>query len=379
MTSSGDIRSELIFGRSDRDVQDRFKLSDLSVVQIQPHPRNIKNPNESFTLPFLKNLLQLIENKLELVTAINIVKHLFINPEAQALVDFIEISIRDGKSLSKALADFPEFFHFLSIKIIEVAERTARLPEALKCIIDYISTSIGITKRLKHAAIYPAILFCFSMFVLIFWLLLVVPKFSDMFDEIGMELPLLTHYVVKFSSFCLNHAICVSVFLILLISLALFTFKSSRIRKKCIKALPLIGKIRREFVVMNFFYGISIMLQEKINLLDAISSIANVDADIDTGRLEEFIRNGSSVANSMRCCKIFEDYEISIIEAGERSGDLWAAFRSVADMVKLRLQQNLDKIITLIQPITIIFIGFLLILIVCSIVLPMYSSIDLGI
>jgi type IV pilus assembly protein PilC len=130
---------------------------------------------------------------------------------------------------------------------------------------------------------------------------------------------------------------------------------------------------------MNFFYGISIMLQEKINLLDAIRSIANVEDNIDTEKLEGLIRAGNSLANSMRSCEIFKDYEISIIETGEKAGDLRAAFRSVSDMMRLRLQQKLEQIINLIQPLTIVVIGFILILIVCSIVLPMYSVIDLGI
>jgi type II secretory pathway component PulF len=132
-------------------------------------------------------------------------------------------------------------------------------------------------------------------------------------------------------------------------------------------------------MVLNFFYGISIMLQEKINLLDAIRSTANIDENIGISKLEGLIRDGNSLANSMRACKTFTEYEISIIETGERAGDLWSAFRSVADMMRLRLQQKLEKVINLIQPLTIIVIGFILILIVCSIVLPMYSIIDLGI
>jgi type IV pilus assembly protein PilC len=373
------IKVELLCADSEVALRDHLRRSGVSIIHLKPHRSNLNNHSETFTLPFLKGLLQLIENHLELVTAINITSQLFSDPESRAICVAIMGSINGGKSLSKAVADFPRCFNILAVKIIEMAEQTARLPEALRGVISYISMSVDIRKRLKTAATYPLILFGFSMVIVIFWLLVVVPRFAEMFIETGVELPLLTSCVLSISSFCINHPFILIGMILFMVSSGVFVIRSTRLRKRVIKSLPIISNIRREFLVMNFFYGISIMLQEKINLLDAIRGVVNVGDDIDTGKLEALIRAGNSLANSMRSCEIFEDYEISIIETGERAGDLWPAFRSVSDMMNLRLQQKLEHIIGLIQPLTIIVIGFVLILIVCSIVLPMYSVIDLGI
>ncbi|MDR1289096.1 MAG: type II secretion system F family protein [Holosporales bacterium] len=379
LDAAGDIKIELVFADSEANLRDRMRRSGASIIHLKPYRSRLHNHSEAFTLPFLKSLLQLVENHLELVTSIDITSQLFSDLESRAICVAIMNNIKNGKSLSKAVADFPNYFNVLAVKIIEVAERTARLPEALRSIISYVSMTVSIRKRLKTAATYPLILLGFAAMIVIFWLLVVVPRFAEMFAETGMELPFLTSCVLSISSFCINHTFILIGILILVISSGVFIIKSKHIRKRIVKLLPIINNIRREFLVMNFFYGISIMLQEKINLLDAIRSIANVGDDIDTGKLEKLIQNGNSLANSMRSCKIFEDYEVSIIETGEKAGDLWSAFRSVSDMMRLHLQQKLEKIINLLQPLTIILIGLILILIVCSIVLPMYSVIDLGI
>jgi type IV pilus assembly protein PilC len=379
LDAAGEIKIELVFADSEANLRDRMRRSGASIIHLKPYRSRLHNHSEAFTLPFLKSLLQLVENHLELVTSIDITSQLFSDLESRAICVAIMNNIKNGKSLSKAVADFPNYFNVLAVKIIEVAERTARLPEALRSIISYISMTVSIRKRLKTAATYPLILLGFAAMIVIFWLLVVVPRFAEMFAETGMELPFLTSCVLSISSFCINHTFILIGILILVISSGVFIIKSKHIRKRIVRLLPIINNIRREFLVMNFFYGISIMLQEKINLLDAIRSIANVGDDIDTGKLEKLIQNGNSLANSMRSCKIFEDYEISIIETGEKAGDLWSAFRSVSDMMRLRLQQKLEKIINLIQPLTIILIGLILILIVCSIILPMYSVIDLSI
>jgi type IV pilus assembly protein PilC len=346
---------------------------------VKPCRSSLKNPIENFTLPFLKNLARLIENNVELISALNIVERLFDKLEEKAIVCAIKCSIRDGKSLSKAIADFPKFFNELTIKVIEIAEQTAGLTESLKNIINYLSVSKDTIKRLKNAIMYPIILLGFAIFIVVFWLIVVIPKFAEMFIDTGIELPFFTHCVLNISSFCTNSPVTLVVMLGFVALLLIAVCRSKKYRRNLVKHIPVIRKIRREFVAMNFFYGTAIMLQEKVVLLEAIKSMATVDDDIYASRIDVFITNGNSLTNALRKCKVFKDYEISIIKTGEQSGDLQSAFKSVSDILKIKLQQKLERIIILIQPLTLITIGVLLILIIYSVILPMYSTIELGI
>ncbi|MDR1034695.1 MAG: type II secretion system F family protein, partial [Holosporales bacterium] len=191
LDATGEIRVELFFVESEAVLRGRLRRSGASVIHLKSYKSRMNNLIEMFTMPFLKTLLQLVENHLELVSAINIATQLFPDPGSRAICTAIMNSIKNGKSLSKAIADFPDYFNTLAVNIIEVAERTARLPEALRSIISYLSTTMAIRKRLKAAAMYPMILLGFAVGVVIFWLLFVVPKFAEMFFETGVELPFL--------------------------------------------------------------------------------------------------------------------------------------------------------------------------------------------
>jgi type II secretory pathway component PulF len=373
LTESEGVSSDLIYARSEEDLRRAFSKENRLLISVKDQHRTIKNPTTSFTLPFLKNLSQLLDNRLELLAALDIVRHLFSESEFKAIIRAIITCVVEGYSFSKSIAEFPAYFDTLSIKTIEIAERTACLDKALHNIIDFISATESVNKRLRRSMIYPTILFIFILIAIIFWIIFVIPKFSELFCDLGMDLPWITRCVLSVSSFCNDHII----FFILILSIICFTIlyliHSRCVRDKIIAFIPILKEINRETKVMTFFYGMSLMLKEKINLLDAIM---NITCNTEFGKLEGYIRNGSSLANAMKKCDIFKKYEISVIETGEQAGDLWPAFQAAANMLNSHLRDKAEKVITLIQPVTIAFIGILMIVIIYSVVVPMYSSIE---
>jgi type II secretory pathway component PulF len=310
---------------------------------------------------------------LELLAALNIAWHLFGEPEFQAIIRSITNCIVEGFSFSKAIAEFPRCFDNLTVKTIEIAEQTACLDRSLHSIIDFLSATESINKKLRRSMIYPAILFAFILIAIIFWLIFVIPRFSELFGDLGVELPMITRCVLSVSSFCNNHAILFFLLFASICAVIIYPIHSKRMRNKIIAFIPILKEINREMKVMTFFYGVALMLKEKVNLLDAMTTITGSDEKTEFNKLETYIRSGSTLSNAMKQCEIFKEYEISVIETGEKAGALSQAFQAAADMLNSHLRDKAARVVTLIQPVAISFIGILMIIIIYSMIVPMYS------
>jgi type II secretory pathway component PulF len=210
---------------------------------------------------------------------------------------------------------------------------------------------------------------------MIFWFLFIIPRFAELFADMGNELPFITKAVIKVSHFCINNATLLSSVLISVAIYIYVLFKTTN--GEILNKIPLIRNIKRDIAVMNFFTEMSLLLKEKVNLIDSLECLENSNVFKYVTKIKEFIKCGNTLANSMKKCKIFQIHEISIIESGEKSGDFWPSFKSSSDILRLKINEISEKIINMIQPITLIFAGGLLILIVYSVIIPMYFNLDI--
>jgi type IV pilus assembly protein PilC len=367
----GDVIEGRAFARSSDDL---VRSLDGIVVKCKKCRSNLGEPIESFTLPFLKNLHQLLKNRVELMTSLLITKQLFKDSEKKAIVDFIVRRIRSGCLFSDSISCFENCFDGFLIKAVGIAEKTGRLPVILGRAAERLGSGLVVKKKVRSAVIYPTILFIFVSAVMIFWLLFIVPRFAELFADIGMDVSGLTNCVLAISSFGNSHVI---LFLILFLSPlpALFLLSKS---KRFMKHVPIFGIIQRELLVMNFFYCMSIVAQEKFNLLDGIDCLGDTDGSNFIKCVSVSIRDGNSLSASLKKCGVFKDYEIAIVEAGEKSGGLAEAFQTAFEVSSSSLNDKLERITGLIQPVTIAFVGLLLLLITYSVITPIYSSIDMA-
>jgi type II secretory pathway component PulF len=369
MDRSGIVRDGKVFAQSREEL---IEALDGSIIKCKMCKSSIKKPVESFTVPFLSNLQRLLKNRVELMTSLSITKHLFKDFESQAMVDLIARKIRTGIKLSETFSYFDRCFDKFSIKSIEIAEKTGRLPTIMARIVERLTSASAIKNRIRSALTYPIILFAFTSVVMIFWLLFVVPKFGELFSDADIKTSLLTRCVLAISSFGTEHIMVFLAMFCLPFPTLLFLLKSTKFRKQ----IPIIWEIKRELLAMNFFYCMSIVSQEKFNLLDGIDCLGQTDDLGVIGKISSTIREGRSLSASMKNIGIFKDYEVSIVESGEKSGDLASAFQSAYEILHTNLNGKLERIVGLVQPITIAIIGLLLLLITYSVVTPIYSSID---
>lgn len=371
--SKGEVIEKKIFATPNTDFFKTFKNEDLVFISKKEQNSSIKNPIVDFTIPFLKNLLQLVKNKLNLINALDIVATLFQDEESKLIVKHITDSIKSGRSLSQAFGKFGRFFDKLTIKTIEISEKTARLSESLGRIISYLESSIKLKNKLKSSLRYPIILFFVISFVFSFWIFVLVPKFAELFSEMNIQPPLISRIIMKLSHLISDNfiEIAVSIFIVIGAFWKIFSNQKTKLLSK----IPIISSIKRDIFVFNFFTALEIMIQEKINLIEALECLKNDNPKIQNAI--NFIKNGNSFSVAMSQMGIFKNQEISIIKTGEESGDLWPAFKTASDISKQNLERKSEKIASMIQPLAIGVMGILLIIMVYSLITPLYSNLDL--
>jgi type II secretory pathway component PulF len=154
-------------------------------------------------------------------------------------------------------------------------------------------------------------------------------------------------------------------------------FSSRNMRESLLKKIPVLSSLKRELFAMNFFSVIEVLIRERVHLIDCLECASDIGNRREISEIIEDLKNGSMLSTAMKKSKLFSDYEMSIIKTGENSGDLWPAFKTGSEFLKRKVSERTKKLISLIQPITILFMGLLLIVIVYSIIVPMYSNLDL--
>ncbi len=338
LNKNGDIIDEYQFAKSYDYLRKSFD-NNLVFISAKKQKSFIKSPHKDFTIPFLRNLAQLVKSKFDLIVSLEITSKIFKNIESALIVNHIIADIKLGLSFSAAISKFDRFFDDFTIKAIEISEKTAKFPEALMNITGYLETDFKIRQKIRKTIRYPIILLICVSFVFLFWLFVIVPKFSELFSEMGISLPFYTKIIIKFSNFLINNSLYIFLFILIFIIIAIKHLRLSNISSK----IPVVFNIKQRLRILNFFSAMNIMIKEKINLTDCLKSLESQYPDIK--KILKLIERGNSFSNSLMKSKMFPDFDISIIETAEKAGNLSYAFQTIVILTQNYIENKLDELI----------------------------------
>ena len=364
----GKVINKKVFAETEANLCEIFSSSDMIFISKSQQKSSIRNPVQEFTLPFFKHFEQLIRNRLNITESLQIIKNLFENEEAQLIIETIIRQIYIGISLSQSLAKFDRFFDKTSVKAIEVSEKTAKLPDAIAKIVTHLSEKQALRHKIRTSMRYPLILCAFITFTFVFWIFVLVPKFADLFVELNVQLPIITRMLIKLSNFVIQYCL----FIVFGFCVLFFVLRKCNFGK-C--NIVFFNTLKREIHVYNFFAAMEIMLHEKINLIDALECVSELDHEVIS--IIHDIKSGIHLSSSIKQHKFLNEYELSIIETGEKSGELWSAFKSAADISKQNIENLSQRIVAVMQPFAIGFLGLLLIIFIYALIVPLYSNLNM--
>lgn len=291
--------------------------------------------------------------------------------------------LQSGGSLVNALSHQRDSFSGFYLNMIEVGEMTGNLDEMLARIGAYLDKISNLRRRMIQAFTYPALVIAVAVLSLSFLMLYVVPTFADIFRDFDAELPMATQIVLQISGFLREYlpAISAGIFAGAIILWRLFLLPAGRrFFDRGILMLPFFGNLIAKNHIAQFCRTLGTLLASRISLLDALEvasrSSSNVLIRYEIQRMKQKASRGEKLAPS-RGSAIFPVMVTRMIAVGEETAELPQMLQKVADFYESELDNAIELLGSVIEPVVIVFLGGAIGAILISIYLPLFNMAEI--
>ena len=390
-TDDGRIISEPFFSPSFKECRKHFEEEGYCVLSVKRDWKKIQVPilsreqkvNEKDFIAFNQELVALIRAGYPILKSINILIQRVKNEKLKEILMLVEKEIRGGKALSEAFAEHERLFSTVYIASLMAGERSGNLAETISRYNIYARTISQTKSRIKTALTYPTILIVFSLILLFILLNFILPRFSSFYADYQAQLPSITRALIAVSLIVQRNMVFILAFLLVLFLAFLQMHKNEKslifLDKWKLKT-PYGKQIWVESAVSLFCRTLGLLLEGGISLLSAIPlssrSVPNKYMFSRMKSLPESIKNGESLTESLRKTECFPPLALDMIRIGESSANLEGMLSDVAEVYDERISSRIDAIVSLIQPIIIIFMGLVVAVILLSVYLPIFNIIQ---
>ena len=330
---------------------------------------------------FSRQLATMLAAGIPLVQAFEIVGAGHENAAMQKLIYAVKADVEGGSALAEALAKQPLYFDDLFVNLVEAGEQAGALESLLDKIATYKEKTEAIKKKIKKALTYPAAVLAVAFIVTTILLIFVIPSFEDLFQGFGADLPAFTRMIIDLSFFVRSNGI----YIVMIISAAVATFlyflKRSRpfrhfLDRALLKA-PVIGPILEKAAIARYARTLSTMFAAGVPLVEALESVAGATGNIvyEVGVLEirDEVATGQRLQLAMENTGLFPNMVIQMIAVGEESGSLDAMSAKVADFYEADVDDAVDNLSSLLEPMIMAILGVLVGGLVVAMYLPIFK------
>ena len=297
----------------------------------------------------------------------------------RAQLEDVAARVKTGESISGAF-EAQGGFPLVYTTTLLAGERSGNLEEVLQRYLDFQRVSLTFRKKLKASLIYPALLIVMVIALFIFLITFVVPRFAQLYDQLGTKLPWLTVFLLDLGRNAQHYGLYVGAVVALLGFLFYRWIKTDaganavdRVRI----SLPLFGNVWLKYQVGLFARTLSTLLTGGLPLVPSLETAAR---SIDSRQIGnavfasvETVREGKGLAISLQQTKVFPELAIEMIEVGESTGALPQMLNSVAEFFEEDVQTNLTAAMSLIEPLILIVMGVVVVTILIALYLPIFS------
>lgn len=295
----------------------------------------------------------------------------------QAALYDVRDRVNSGKSLADAMGEHPRIFSPLYVNMVRAGEVSGALEGVLIRLADILEHQAKLRQQIISSMAYPAFMGLFAIGVIVFLMLVIVPRITQIFQKQKAELPAITEFLIGTS-----HFLGYWWWAILLVIFGFFTMWRVWIsreegRKKWDRLklrFPLYGGLHLKLVCARFTRTLGTMLQSGLTMLPALDVVTTVVANQHIqgvmGDVKAGVRRGRDLAMPLKETGLFPSMMISMIELGQRSGDIENMLVRVADTYDDDVRLTIEAIVSLVEPAIIIVMGIFVGFIVLAILLP---------
>src|SRR5437667_2172054 len=321
----------------------------------------------------------LIKAGLPILRALDLLATRASSARLRPVVEQIRDHVREGKSLSEAVDEAGVFSKVYSTAIL-AGEKSGNLPGVLDYYIAYQRVSTGVRKKILATLVYPVLLISVAIIIVTYLVTVVIPKFALLYRDMNVELPAPTRLLIAITV-DYRYAVFGIVVLMAVTAGGIFLWSRSEEGGAAFDRfkfrLPLIGDTLLKFQVAQFSRTLSTLLTGGTPLVAGLQTAS----DAITSKLlrstvdqaTQMVREGESLHGALASKGIMPKMAVDMIEVGESSGALSPMLNSVAEFYEEEVNLRLSALVSLIEPILLIFMGLLVAFILISLYLPIFS------
>jgi len=349
-----------------------INLSDINIFQ-----RNVKLNDLAV---FARQFSAMINSGISIIDALDILRDQIDHPRLKEVVIAVTEDIETGSDLSESLSKHPDVFPELFVQMVRAGETGGIIGDVLDRIAEHYEKQDELQGKIKSALYYPVTIMVIAFLVVIFLLTNVVPTFVSMFQDLGAQLPLPTRILLGLSSFMQSYW-----WLLGLILIALFFFfrnyrntPEGRLRTdRMLLKIPQIGTMLQKIYLSRFSSTLAVLLSSGVDLLQSLSIVEGVvgnqvyaQALIDA-RIK--VREGSTLSEPLQKREEFPKLLVHMIKVGEESGAMSKMLNKVSMFYDREVDRSVEGVVSIIEPVIIVFLAVVVGFVVISIVMPMFD------
>ncbi len=332
---------------------------------------------------FVRQFSVMIDAGLPLVQCLEILGTQQENKTFAKILQQTRIDVEGGASLADAMRKHPKAFDDLFVNMIAAGEAGGILDTILKRLATYIEKAVKLKGQVKGAMVYPVAVIGIAGIVIAVILWKVIPTFAAMFEGLGAQLPLPTRIVIGLS----NWFIRILPFLVVFVIAFVFLFKKyyathhgRRVVDRMVLKLPILGVLMQKIAVARFCRTLATLMASGVPILDGLEITARTagNAIIEDAimAVRKGVESGLTVAQPLKESGVFPPMVVQMIGVGEQTGALDAMLSKIADFYEEEVDQAVANLLTLMEPVMILFLGVTVGGIVISMYLPLFDLIS---
>jgi general secretion pathway protein F len=395
ITASGQTVEGAMEGKDEKSVVQ--SLQQMGYIPLRIATQEAKGVGFSFSSFFpqrvgVKNLLiftqelsTLVGSGLPIDRSLNILASMTENVKLQEIVRDVLKKIQEGSSLGDALESYPKIFSKLYVNMVKAGESGGFLEVILVRLAKYLESSKEIRDSVVSAMIYPAILVVASSAIVAFLVTFLIPRFTNMFSDMGQALPLPTQIVMLASKGVTSYwyfVIGTGVFLYFGLK-AYQQNEERKLRWDTMKLkMVLLGDLLMKVEIARFARTLGTLLQSGVPILTALNLVKGISQNLAISRsiavLHDRLREGKGIAKSLEENKIFPMLAIHMIGVGEETGKLDEMLNRVAQTYEENVQTAVKRVVSILEPLIILVMGVVVGFIFIAMLFPIISMIDIA-
>ncbi len=330
---------------------------------------------------FTRQLATLIDAGLPLLRSLDVLGKQEKDPVLKKIISSISEGVQGGSTFSETLGGHPKVFNRLYINMVKAGELGGVLEIVLNRLAEFQEKAQKLRNKVKSAMTYPVIVLSIAMLILVFLLAFIVPKFKEIFSDLlgpNKPLPALTEVIMNLSAnIVANWYIVISVIIALVIGWKAFSSspKGQVILDKLALKLPLFGDLTSKSSISRFSRTLGTLVTSGVPILQALlitreTAGNSVIADAVT-KVHDAVKEGESIVTPLEACGVFPPMVISMVDVGEETGQLPDMLLKVADVFDDEVDNTVDALTSLLEPLMIVFLAVVVGTIVIALFLPM--------